>query len=90
MKRLRIAALIVALLAAGFFAGRASASYQVTSTDPAWTFQTGMVEQQVATFAKANGITTQSGWDTFVNGLTAGQSIAVSQGILRSVKCSVP
>lgn len=62
----------------------------LTATDPLWTFDPTEIERQVATFAKNNSITGQAAWTTFINGLTAGQSIAVSQGLLRAVKSSVP
>jgi hypothetical protein len=85
-----LAAAVAALWCGGYYAGHAHASYQPTATDPAWTFDTLEIEKQVANFAKANGITTQAGWTTFINALTSGQSTAVSQGLLRAVKCSVP
>jgi hypothetical protein len=63
----------------------------LTSTDPIWTQDDTELERQVATFAKANGITTQTQWATFIAGITTlAQCVAVCKGILTAVKCSVP
>lgn len=66
--------------------------YRVTLADPEWTatnFEAAL-EKGVATFAKANGVATQSAWDTFINGLTAAQTTAVVKKILATITCSVP
>jgi hypothetical protein len=63
----------------------------LTATDPIWTFDIGLLEAQVATYAKANSITTQAAWDTFINGIsTTAQAVAICKGLLRSVRCSNP
>jgi len=67
-------------------------SYRVTGTDPFWTadnFQDAL-ERGVAAFAKANGITTQTGWNAFIAALTTGQTTAVMKQILATVTCSAP
>ena len=66
-------------------------TYRVLSTDPGWTFDPSQLELQVATVAKAHGITTQGGWVTFVNGIsTTAAAIEVCQGLLRAFTCSNP
>jgi hypothetical protein len=64
--------------------------FYVAAGDPSWTFDPLEMEKQVATFAKANGITTQTGWLAFIATLGSPGSIQVTQGILRAIKCSVP
>lgn len=65
-------------------------SYRSTPSDPQWNFDVNEIERQVGEYAKANGITTQAAWATFIAGLTSTQSTAVSRGLLSAVKCSVP
>ena len=67
-------------------------SYRVTASDPAWTADdfTAALERGVATFAKANGITTQTAWAAFTAGLTTAQTTACMKQILATVTCSVP
>ena len=61
--------------------------YQIGPTDPIWSFEQQEIEKAVANFAKANGITTQAGWVTFVASITTlGQAIAVCKGLLGSVQ----
>jgi len=63
----------------------------LTGTDPAWQFDPLEIERQVATFAKANGITTQAAWSVFIGNIsTLAQALAVCRGLLSAVKCSVP
>lgn len=66
--------------------------YRVTEADPAWRAEDfeAALQKGVAIFAKGQSIATQTAWDTFVAGLTAGQSLAVMKQILATVKCSVP
>jgi hypothetical protein len=66
--------------------------YQISTSDPQWTVDNfeGALVRGVAVFAKAQGIATQAAWDTFRNGLTSAQSIAVVQRILDCVKCLTP
>jgi hypothetical protein len=65
--------------------------YRVTLSDPEWTFDVSELERQVATFAKANGKTTQAQWDAFVASLTTtAQAVAVVKGLLSAFKCSAP
>lgn len=69
-----------------------NAGYQVSAGDPTWTaadFDRAL-ERGVANFAKTAGITTQTGWDAFVAGLTAAQTTTVVKKILACVTCSVP
>jgi hypothetical protein len=90
-RRFLAAILLCAVIAGAWPLARpAMATIGLTSTDPTWTFDELEIERQVATFAKNNSITTQTAWTAFINGLTSTQSTVVSQGILRSVKCSVP
>jgi hypothetical protein len=66
--------------------------YRVTTSDPIWTadnFQDAL-ERGVAAFAKANGITTQTGWNGFIAALTQAQTIACMKQILGTVTCSNP
>jgi hypothetical protein len=66
-------------------------TYQISATDPTWTFDGQEIERQVAAFAKSNGITTQATWTTFIAGIsTLAQALAVCRGLLSSVKCSPP
>lgn len=91
LRRWALLGILAAITAAGgYFAGYARASYQISTTDPAWSFDAFEIEKQVAQFAKTNGVTTQTAWTTFINGLGSTGSIEVSKGILRAVKCSVP
>jgi len=99
LRHLVFASLLIAFGWTAGFLGASRAAAQaplerrtigLTSTDPLWTFDPTEIERQVAQFAKNNSITTQTAWNTFINGLTAGQSVNVSQGLLRAVKCSVP
>jgi hypothetical protein len=46
-------------------------SYQVTSEDPVWTYDAGAAEQAVALAAKAENITSQAAYATFVDELEA-------------------
>jgi hypothetical protein len=64
--------------------------YQQGPGDPFITFDETEMEKRVSAFAKANAIGGQAAWDLFVNGLTAAQSVAVSQGLLRAFKFSTP
>jgi hypothetical protein len=65
-------------------------AYQVTASDPSWSFDSNEMEKQVAAFAKTNNITGQAAWVTFIASLTTGQSTAVSKGLLSSIKCGTP
>lgn len=67
-------------------------SYRVTLVDPVWTAEDfeGALERGIASFAKANGITTQTGWTAFIAALSAVQATAVMKQILATVTCSVP
>lgn len=59
--------------------------------DPSWTFDTAEIERQVAAFAKANGITGQAQWTSFIAGIsTLAQALSVCRGLLTAVKCSAP
>jgi hypothetical protein len=62
----------------------------VAGTDPVWVLDPLELEKQVASFAKANGITNQSDWLTFITGLTVTQADQVSRVLLRSVICRSP
>jgi hypothetical protein len=66
--------------------------YQVSPSDPIWTASnfTNALEAGVATFAKANGITTQTGWAAFIAALSAAQTTACMKQILATVTCSAP
>lgn len=66
--------------------------YRVTSSDPQWNAEsfTEALERGVASFAKTNGITTQTAWNTFIAGLTTAQTTAVMKQILATVTCSNP
>lgn len=97
MKRLRTLLSVAALVTAGYVAGvahlperQARATYRISITDPAWTFDPLEIEKQVASFAKTNGITGQAAWAAFITGLSATQSTAVSRGLLSAVSCSAP
>lgn len=66
-------------------------AYQITTGDPVWSFSPGTIEQQVASFAKANGITGQAAWTAFIAGIsTLAQALSVCRGLLSSVKCDLP
>ena len=66
-------------------------SYAVTTSDPSWTFDGTDIERQVAAIAKANGITGQAQWTTFIAGLTTlAQALAVCRGLLSAVKTNTP
>lgn len=67
--------------------------YQISPTDPSWDCNEFSLEiaRAVAQFAKTNGITTQSGWTTFVASIsTLAQVVAICKGLLGTVKCSAP
>lgn len=66
--------------------------YQVTTADPVWTAESfqNALEKGVATFAKANGIATQTAWNAFIAALTTGQTTACMKQILATVTCSAP
>jgi len=60
---------------------------RLLSSDPLVSLDTALMERQVATFVKSQGITTQAGWDAFINGLTTASlaaMLATCQGVLRS------
>jgi hypothetical protein len=64
-------------------------SYQISPTDPVVAFDAGALEKQVATFAKANGITTQAAWATFIASInTNAQAVAVCKGLLTAFTLS--
>lgn len=66
-------------------------TYRIGSGDPEWTFDPTELERQVAAFAKANAITTQSGWTTFIASIsTNAQAVAVCKGLLSAIKCGTP
>lgn len=62
---------------------------QETSTDPEIAFNSEGLERAISTFAKAQGITTQAGWTTFVNGLFAALT-ANEQTLLRGFFRNAP
>jgi hypothetical protein len=66
-------------------------AYQVTASDPLWSFDAGELEKQVAAFALAQGKTTQTQWTAFIASIsTTAQAIAVCKGLLSSIKCGTP
>jgi hypothetical protein len=66
--------------------------YRVTASDPSWTAEDfgAALEKGVATFAKANGITTQTQWTAFIAALTSAQTTATMKQILTVVTCGTP
>jgi hypothetical protein len=65
---------------------------QISTSDPQWTVDNfeGALVRGVAVFAKAQGITTQTAWTAFRNGLTNAQAVEVVKRILDCVQCLTP
>jgi hypothetical protein len=86
LRRFALAAVLIAIgagLAGVRYNAPARAAVRVTSADPRVSVDLSLIEPGLAAFLKAQGITTQAGWTTFVNGMSAAQLLAVEQEILK-------
>jgi hypothetical protein len=90
LRRFRLLILLAFAVGGAFGAGAlvhrpgcARAAVRVTSADPRVSVDLSLIEPGLAAFLKAQGITTQAGWTTFVNGMSAAQLLAVEQEILK-------
>ena len=89
MKRLRwiIRAAIVAAIFVSFALGRVHATVRVAPGDPRVTIDCSAPEGDLASHLKAQGVTTQAQWVTYVNGLTATQMLnLVKARLVREVR----
>lgn len=93
-RRLRLVLVLLVVAAGGAGAGWiarpegcARATVRVTAADPRVSIDPSLVEADLAAFLKAQGVTNQAGWTSFVNNMTAAQHLAFDKArLLREVR----
>lgn len=85
LRRFALAALLIAVgagLAGVRYSAPARADARVLSGDPRVHVDSSAIEGDLATFLKAQGVTTNAGWQTFVTNLSAAQLLALEKARL--------